>query len=114
MVSVRVLNPRKGQSKWAPDYEVLREDKGALLLKSPAGHEVRINQSKVRALPEELPYDACDPLPVQLTKHPRVRTDLPDQAELVIPSARVPLVARAAPSYSEWRAWCSYVTYMTY
>ena len=55
MVSVRVLSPKKAETPWRPGYEVLRCFQGALLLRAPEGHEVRMNQERVRLLPLSSP-----------------------------------------------------------
>ena len=110
MVSVRVLSPKKGETPWCPGYEVLRCFQGALLLRAPDGHEVRINQERVRLLPPELPYELVDPLPNKKDL-PKVR--IPEQVPLTdLAPPSEPLIARAAPSTTEWNDWCSYVTYV--
>jgi hypothetical protein len=110
MVSVKVVSARKGESQWEPGYEVLRAHQGALLLKSPAGHEMRVNQERVRAYPDEHPYDLVDPLPYK--KVPDVRQNLPDAVEGC--PHTLPMVARAASARDEWAAWCQRVWELTH
>ena len=131
MCSVKVLNPKKGQPLWSSGYEVLKVVKGALLLKAPSGHEVRVKQERVRALTDEVPYEAVDSLPEKPKKpHSQARLNLPEQVEPE--PCRAPMVARAAPVVSEkqtmvfavrqaignrdltWSQWCQKVYDITH
>ena len=69
-VSVRVLNPKKGETHWQPGYQVLSSFDGALrVMELNTGNIVRINQRNVREIPESKPYDEVDPIP---SGNPRV------------------------------------------
>ena len=63
-VAVRVLNPRKGETKWQPGYQVISSHNGALrLTELSTGKIVRLNQRHVREIPETKAYNEIDPLP---------------------------------------------------
>lgn len=63
-VSMRVLNPKKGQSKWQPGYQIVSSHNGALrVLELDTGNVIRVNQRHVREIPESKSYDEVDPLP---------------------------------------------------
>jgi transposase InsO family protein len=64
-VSVRVLNPKKGQTRWQPGYQVVSSHDGALrVIELCTGTILRLNQRHVRELPESKPYDEVDPIPL--------------------------------------------------
>ena len=64
-VSIRVLAPTKGLSKWKPGFQVLSstEGGGLRLVELDSGRIVRLNQQDVREIPTPLPYEEVDPLP---------------------------------------------------
>ncbi|ELT87804.1 hypothetical protein CAPTEDRAFT_209280 [Capitella teleta] len=63
-VSVRILNPKKGETRWQPRYQVISSHDGALrVIELDTGDVVRINQRNVREIPESKPYDEINPLP---------------------------------------------------
>ena len=63
-VSVRVLNPKKGETHWQPGYQVVSSHDGALrVMELATGNLIRINQRNVREIPESKPYDEIDPIP---------------------------------------------------
>lgn len=67
-VAVRIQNPRKGQSKWRPGYQVLDARGPALKVRHPDDRRViRVNQRHVRHIPQQLEYDEVDPLPLRQT-----------------------------------------------
>jgi len=69
-VSVRVLNPKKGETHWQPGYQVLSSHDGALrVLELSTGAVVRINQRNVREIPESKSYDEIDPVPKRESKN---------------------------------------------
>ncbi|ELT88755.1 hypothetical protein CAPTEDRAFT_188873 [Capitella teleta] len=62
-VSARILNPRKGETRWQPGYQVISSHDGALrVIEIATGHVVRINQRNVRKIPESKPYNEINPL----------------------------------------------------
>ncbi len=64
LVSVRALNPRKGTPRWQPGYQIVSSRGPALVVRHlTTGEARRVNQSDVREIPEQLPYDEVDPLP---------------------------------------------------
>lgn len=74
-VAVRVLNPRKGETKWQPGYQVISSHDGALrLTELSTGKIVRLNQRHVREIPATKAYDEIDPLP-KVAKPSSVSTD---------------------------------------
>ncbi|ELU13469.1 hypothetical protein CAPTEDRAFT_216195 [Capitella teleta] len=63
-VSVRILNPKKGETRWQPGYQVISSYGGALrVIELDTGNVVRINQRNVREIPESKPYDEINPHP---------------------------------------------------
>ncbi|ELU16213.1 hypothetical protein CAPTEDRAFT_215941 [Capitella teleta] len=63
-VSVRILNPKKGETRWQPGYQVISSHDGALrVIELDTGNVVRINQRNVREIPESKPYDEIKPIP---------------------------------------------------
>ncbi|ELU17577.1 hypothetical protein CAPTEDRAFT_195243 [Capitella teleta] len=63
-VSVRILNPKKGETRWQPGYQVISSHDGALrVIELDTGNVVRINQRNAREIPESKPYDEINPLP---------------------------------------------------
>ena len=80
-VSIRVLNPKKGETHWQPGYQVLSSYNGALrVMELSTGNIVRINQRNVREIPESKPYDEVDPIP---SGNPRVFDLIRSEAEPV-------------------------------
>jgi transposase InsO family protein len=62
-VSVRALNPRKGESPWRPGFQVLSSHDGALrVLELATGNVIRINQRNAREIPAGKSYEEVDPL----------------------------------------------------
>lgn len=110
-VSVRVLNPRKGQSRWQPGYQVISSHDGALrVMELATGNVIRINQRCAREIPESKSYDEVDPLPVRSN----TAENLPPQEAVPIvvdPNPHIPTHVPAAamiepPAPSEWELWC--------
>jgi hypothetical protein len=61
---VRVLNPKKGETRWQPGYQVISSHVGALrVLELATGNVIRLNQRHVREIPESKPYEEIDPIP---------------------------------------------------
>jgi len=70
-VAIRVLNPKKGETKWQPGYQVISSHDGALrLTELSTGNIIRLNQRHVREIPASKPYDEIDPLPKRDTRPP--------------------------------------------
>lgn len=111
-VSVRVLNPKKGQSKWQPGYQVVSSHDGALrVMELKTGNLIRINQQRVREIPESKTYEEVDPLPER-----NASKDLPPMEAMPIivdPNphipTHVPSAAALAPPPNEWESWCRQV-----
>jgi transposase InsO family protein len=124
-VSVRILNPKKGETRWQPGYQVISSHDGALrVIELDTGNVVRINQRNVREIPESKPYDEINPLPplknqttfdyvsseakpIPVVEESYLPTRIPrgpkrpsnDQPNLTTPSVPVPAVSAAlAPS----------------
>ena len=58
-----MLNPKKGQSEWAPGYVVLTvHSNGGMLVLSPDNVEIRVNRDRVRKTTDQRPYEEIDPL----------------------------------------------------
>ena len=98
---MRVLNPRKGQSKWNPGYQVVSSHDGALrVLDLATGNVIRVNQRHVREIPESKPYNEVDPLPPIANRFEK----LPPQEATPInvePNVHIPImVPPAAMTYS--------------
>lgn len=111
-VSVQVLNPRKGQSRWAPGYQVVSSHDGALrVMELATGRIIRLNQQRVREIPQYQAYDEIDPIP---NKQP-TGSDLPPvEAKPVLDSTQqTPLnSAKLAAMQSRpatWQTWCNLV-----
>ena len=61
-VSVEILNPRKGEPKYRPGFQVVSAHDGTLrLTELDTGRIIRINQRRVREIPQRIPYDEIDP-----------------------------------------------------
>ncbi|ELU12349.1 hypothetical protein CAPTEDRAFT_196934 [Capitella teleta] len=124
-VSVRILNPKKGETRWQPGYQVISSHDGALrVIELDTGNVVRINQRNVREIPESKPYDEINPIPplknqttfdyvsseakpIPVVEESYLPTRIPrgpkrpsnDQPNLTTPSVPVPAVSAAlAPS----------------
>lgn len=128
-VSVRVLSPRKGESKWAPGYVVLDTRGPALRIKHTETHKtVRVNAERVRVIPAQKPYDEVDPLPPPRSSRKAFATKYPEQAQPLAvdpPTHTPPLHVPAAAAVREkrdrnpqepvaarndtWKAWCARV-----
>lgn len=111
-VSVRVLNPRKGQPRWQPGYRILSSYDGGLRVENLTTKRVmRVNQRNAREIPESKAYEEVDPLPRSRKKS----NNLPPQEAHPIPKPdqtplHMPAVAQVqAFSMSEWNAWCNHV-----
>lgn len=120
-VSVRVLSPCKGQSKWQPGYQVISSHNGALrVVEIATGNVLRINQRLVREIPQAKPYDEVDPVPPR----PRQKGLPPMEARPIPPPdvsdipTHVPGAAAInprshrldrVPSQAEWMDWCTKV-----
>ena len=64
LVTLRVLSPTKGWSKWQPGYQVLSSHDGSLKSHELGTNRVlQVNQRDVRELPASKPYDEIDPAP---------------------------------------------------
>ena len=115
-VSLRVLAPKKGQSTWAPGYQVLSEYQGGLrLVEISTGRVFRVNQRRVRNLPVQQNYHQVDPLPPK-AKH-TIR-DVPAEA-IPIPvedNPHIPISPASSLKPSpqlfddtDWSAWLDFV-----
>lgn len=90
-VSLRVLNPQKGQAKYQPGYQVIRNHKGGLtLLDLDTGRHIRVNQDNVRLIPQPKPYDEID-LPPRQRKLDDIALP-PSSARPIQPDFRHPAV----------------------
>jgi len=107
-VSLRALSPTKGQSKWLPGYQVTAEYQGGLrLIELATGKIVRVNQDKVRLVPEQKPYEEVDPL-VRREKLPENSLPLQGAPILLEPETYIPMAPAAALHQipiPEWNAW---------
>jgi transposase InsO family protein len=143
-VSVRILNPRKGETRWQPGYQVISSHDGALrVIEIATGHVVRINQRNVREIPESKPYNEINPLPplknqttsdfvhsearpIPVVEESYLPTRMPrgpdrarnDQPNLT-PSITTPATSAAiAPSFvfpsDDWSSWCDFVFHFTH
>lgn len=66
-VAVRIRGATKGTAKWEPGFLVLSGYQGGLRLKRlEDGHVIHYHQSDCRALPDPIPYETVDPLPVSV------------------------------------------------
>jgi len=114
-VAVRILNPKKGESKWRPGYQVLDARGPALKLRHPIDRKIiRVNQNNVRHIPQQLEYEEVDPVPlrpVQKETYPEVAP--PVQVDPPTLSLHPP-IAFAAACDAEWIDWCETVYHMTH
>jgi len=120
-VSLRVLSPTKGESKWAPGYQVIAEYQGGLrLIEIATGKVIRVNQRRVRLLPDQKAYDEIDPLPRARQKEtrdlPRAAIPVPLEPNVHIPVAPAAAVQPPSPSLfddTDWSAWLDYCHFIT-
>jgi len=121
-VSLKVLAPTKGQSKWAPGYQVTSEYQGGLrLIELATGKVLRVNQRRVRPIPDQKAYDEIDP--VTRTTEVKESGDLPHQSVPIPlePNTYIPVAPAAAltpPSPvlfddTDWSAWLDYCHFVT-
>ena len=143
-VSVRVLNPKKGETHWQPGYQVVSSHDGALrVMEVATGNVIRVNQRNVREIPESKPYDEIDPIspsknpqifdctsteakPVPIVEESYLPTRLPvnpensvDASNLQSPSvASASLTVSSGPlfvfPYDDWSSWCDVVYHFTH
>ena len=116
-VAIRVLNPRKGQAKWKPGFQVLSSFQGALRVQElETGTILRLNQRQVREIPSARGYDEIDPLP---PRPHRTGKPIPDNAAPIpIPPpihcpTHIPTAALCQPFPAEWQAWCAFIQQFT-
>ena len=125
-VAIRVLQPRKGEAKWQPGFQVVSSHQGALrVTELSTGNIIRINQRHAREIPATKAYEEIDPLP-----EPE-RSNRPDNPIIVeakpiklspekqyIPSRLTtnPVSALVSPPevfyyfpYDDWSSWLDYV-----
>jgi len=121
-VSLRVLAPTKGESKWAPGYQVTSEYQGGLrLVELATGKVLRVNQRRVRHIPDQKPYDEIDPAPTAVRAKetgevPRQSIPVPLEPNTFIPVA--PAAAVNPPVLDlfdddSWSGWLDYVFLVT-
>lgn len=98
-VSVRALNPRKGEPKWKPGFQVVSSYKGALrVLDLESGRTLRLNQRNVREIPQQKVYEEVDPLPQKKGRSQKRQTeDLPQQVK-PLPTQPQHTIPPAAPA----------------
>ena len=129
-VSVRTLNPKKGETHWRPGYQVLSSHDGALrVLELSTGNVIRINQRNVREIPESKAYDEVDPIPksdpksvdfaspeakeIPVVDEPYLPTRIPICGGLQLggsPSGPMPVMSAS----DEWSFWCEVVHRFTH
>jgi hypothetical protein len=84
-VSLRTLQPTKGEPKWQPGYLVVKSHGAALKVRHlESKRQYRVNQKDVRVIPEALPYEEVDPLPS--VRRATNTGDLPVKASPLPPS----------------------------
>ena len=111
-VSLRVLQPKKGQPKWQPGYKVLSSHDGGLrVLQIDSNRILRVNQKNVREIPEFRPYEEIDPL---VQSRAKVKDIPPEEAGPIPVAERTPfhslVTAEIQPTpMTEWVAWCDFV-----
>ena len=90
-VSLRVLNPHKGQAKYQPGYQIIRNYKGGLtLLDLETNKQIRVNQRNVRLIPQPKAYEEVDPPPSRRKVEDFIPP--PTHAQPILPEFRHPLV----------------------
>ena len=118
-VSLKVLAPTKGQSKWLPGYQVTSVyQTGLRLIELATGKVLRVNRRRIRPIPEQLPYDQVDPLPVRKplpeVDLPQISVPLPLEDNPFIPMAPAASIQPNPPRLFDdidWSAWLDCVHY---
>lgn len=119
-VSLRVINPKKGQTQWQPGYRVLSNHDGGMRVEDlETRRVVRVNQRNVRLLPEALDYDEVDSLP---ERREIMRMLPPSKAEPItvgpnpfLPTSRGEVATirkeklSCEPIEQEWNSWLQFV-----
>ena len=111
-VSIRALNPKKGQCPWQPGYQVVTSHDGALrVLELSTGNIKRVNQRNVREIPQSKSYEEVDPLPVRDLHVERDQPPVEARPVPVEPNCYMPvcLPQVAAVNQEEWEAWLEFV-----
>ena len=109
-VSVRVLNPTKGQSKWESGYQVLTNHEGGLRVERLRdGRVIRLNQSDARPLPPAKPYEVVDPLPRRVEPTGTDSAATRPQEAAPLPAGAYALAPEQYPSAREWTSWLEVV-----
>jgi len=116
-VSLRVLSPTKGESKWTPGYQVTANYQGGLrILELATNRVLRVNQRRVRLLPDQKAYEEIDPIPTGIPKPnmdaPQHAIPAPLEPNTFIPVAPAAALHSPAPVLFDddsWSGWLDYV-----
>ena len=103
-------------SPWTPGYQVLTEYQGGLrLIELATGKVLRVNQRRVRLIPEQKAYEEVDPLPKLPKKDvqdiPQDAIPIPLEPNSFIPTAPAAAVQPPSPELFDDRDWSGWLDY---